>query len=52
MLSWPAGRGSAALARGAGLELPLAPRKGQLVRLERRPGFLRHKLIAGGYMAA
>jgi glycine/D-amino acid oxidase-like deaminating enzyme len=43
---------SAPLARGAGLELPLEPRKGQLVRLERRPEFLRHKVIDGGYMAA
>jgi glycine/D-amino acid oxidase-like deaminating enzyme len=43
---------SAALARTAGLELPVEPRKGQLVRLERRPGFLRHKVIDGGYMAA
>jgi glycine/D-amino acid oxidase-like deaminating enzyme len=43
---------SAALARTAGLELPLEPRKGQLVRLERRSGFLRHKVIDGGYMAA
>jgi D-hydroxyproline dehydrogenase subunit beta len=43
---------SAPLARSAGVELPLEPRKGQLVRLERRPGFLRHKVIEGGYMAA
>jgi len=43
---------SAPLARSAGLELPLEPRKGQLVRLERRPGLLRHKLIDGGYIAA
>jgi D-hydroxyproline dehydrogenase subunit beta len=47
-----AGAWSAPLARGAGLELPLEPRKGQLVRLERSPGFLRHKVIDGGYMAA
>jgi D-hydroxyproline dehydrogenase subunit beta len=47
-----AGAWSAPLARGAGLELPLEPRKGQLVRLERRPGFLRCKVIDGGYMAA
>ena len=46
-----AGAWSAALAAGAGLELPLEPRKGQLVRLERRPGFVRHKLIEGAYMA-
>jgi D-hydroxyproline dehydrogenase subunit beta len=47
------GAWSAPLARTAGLELPLEPRKGQLVRLERRPGFLlRHKVIDGGYMAA
>jgi D-hydroxyproline dehydrogenase subunit beta len=47
-----AGAWSAALARGAGLELPLEPRKGQLVCLERRPDFLRGKVIDGGYMAA
>jgi D-hydroxyproline dehydrogenase subunit beta len=47
-----AGVWSAALAASAGLALPLEPRKGQLVRLERRPGFLRHKVIDGGYMAA
>ena len=33
-----AGTWSAPLAASAGLELPLEPRKGQLVRLERRPG--------------
>jgi glycine/D-amino acid oxidase-like deaminating enzyme len=47
-----AGPWSAPLARSAGLELPLEPRKGQLVRLERRPDFLRHKVIDGSYMAA
>jgi D-hydroxyproline dehydrogenase subunit beta len=47
-----AGVWSAPLAASAGLELPLEPRKGQLVRLERRPEFLRHKVIDGGYMAA
>jgi glycine/D-amino acid oxidase-like deaminating enzyme len=47
-----AGAWSAPLARTAGLELPLEPRKGQLVQLERRPGFMRHKVIDGGYMAA
>jgi D-hydroxyproline dehydrogenase subunit beta len=47
-----AGAWSAPLARSAGLELPLEPRKGQLVRLERRPDFLRRKVIDGGYMAA
>jgi glycine/D-amino acid oxidase-like deaminating enzyme len=47
-----AGAWSAALAAGAGLDLPLEPRKGQLVQLERRPGFLQHKVIDGGYMAA
>ena len=35
-----AGAWSAPLAASAGLELPLEPRKGQLVRLARRPGFL------------
>jgi D-hydroxyproline dehydrogenase subunit beta len=47
-----AGAWSAALARSAGLQLPVEPRKGQLVRLERRPDFLRHKVIDGSYMAA
>ncbi len=47
-----AGTWSAPLAASAGLALPLEPRKGQLVRLERRPGFFRHKLIDGSYMAA
>ena len=47
-----AGVWSAPLAASAGLELPLEPRKGQLVRLERRPDFLRHKVIDGGYTAA
>jgi D-hydroxyproline dehydrogenase subunit beta len=46
------GAWSAALARTARVHLPLEPRKGQLVRLERRPGFLRHKVIDGGYIAA
>ena len=32
--------------------LPVEPRKGQLVRLEHRPDFLRHKVIDGSYMAA
>ena len=47
-----AGAWSAPLARSAGLELPVEPRKGQLVQLERRPDFLRHKVIDGSYMAA
>jgi D-hydroxyproline dehydrogenase subunit beta len=47
-----AGAWSAPLAATAGLHLPLEPRKGQLVRLECRPAFLRHKVIDGGYMAA
>jgi glycine/D-amino acid oxidase-like deaminating enzyme len=47
-----AGAWSAALARSAGLELPVEPRKGQLVQLERSPLFLRHKVINGSYMAA
>jgi D-hydroxyproline dehydrogenase subunit beta len=47
-----AGPWSAALAATAGLKLPLEPRKGQLLRLEQRPGFLSRKVIHGGYMAA
>lgn len=46
------GAWSAALARTARLHLPVEPRKGQLVRLEHRPDFLRQKVIDGGYMAA
>jgi D-hydroxyproline dehydrogenase subunit beta len=46
------GAWSAPLAATAGLHLPVEPRKGQLVRLERRPGFLRHKVIDGSYMSA
>ena len=38
--------------RDAGPALPVEPRKGQLVRLEHRPDFLRHKVIDGSYMAA
>jgi glycine/D-amino acid oxidase-like deaminating enzyme len=46
-----AGPWSAELARGAGLELPLEPRKGQLVRL-RGPMSVRHKVVDGAYLAA
>lgn len=46
------GAWSAPLAARCGLRLPLEPRKGQLVQLERRPRFLRHKVIDGSYMAA
>ena len=35
-----------------GCELPLEPRKGQLVRLERSAGFHGRKVIDGSYMAA
>jgi len=34
------------------MHLPVEPRKGQLVRLEHRPDFLRHKVLDGSYMAA
>ena len=46
-----AGPWSAALARTAGLHLPLEPRKGQLVRLAGRLD-VRHKVVDGGYLAA
>ena len=47
-----AGPWSAPLAQGAGLDLPLEPRKGQLVKLGLRPDFLSHKVIDGSYMSA
>jgi D-hydroxyproline dehydrogenase subunit beta len=46
-----AGPWSAALARTAGLHLPLEPRKGQLVRLGGRLE-IRHKVFDGSYLAA
>jgi D-hydroxyproline dehydrogenase subunit beta len=48
-----AGPWSAPLAEGAGLPLPLEPRKGQLVRLaltEPDEAFLRHKVVDGSYL--
>ncbi len=48
-----AGPWSAALATGAGLALPLEPRKGQLVRLRApRPDLMRHKVVDGSYLLA
>jgi glycine/D-amino acid oxidase-like deaminating enzyme len=52
-----AGPWSAALAAGAGLPLPLEPRKGQLVRLRTpaaRDGapWVRHKVVDGSYLGA
>jgi glycine/D-amino acid oxidase-like deaminating enzyme len=48
-----AGPWSAALAVGAGLELPLEPRKGQLVRLTApAPGLVHHKVVDGSYLRA
>ncbi len=48
-----AGAWSAELARGAGLELPVEPRWGQLVRLAApEPGWIRHKLVDGSYLAS
>jgi D-hydroxyproline dehydrogenase subunit beta len=48
-----AGTWSAPLARRAGVELPLEPRKGQLVRLAApAPGLIRHKVVDGSYLAA
>jgi glycine/D-amino acid oxidase-like deaminating enzyme len=50
-----AGPWSAPLAAGAGLALPLEPRKGQLVRL-RAPGgaepWVRHKVVDGSYLGS
>jgi D-hydroxyproline dehydrogenase subunit beta len=48
-----AGTWSAPLAAGAGLELPVQPRKGQLVRL-RAPGrdWVRHKVVDGSYLGS
>jgi D-hydroxyproline dehydrogenase subunit beta len=46
-----AGSWSAPLAAGAGLQLPLEPRKGQLVRLAvPEPGLVRHKVVDASYM--
>ncbi len=47
-----AGTWSAELARGAGLELPVEPRKGQLVCLRADGMTIHHKVIDGGYLAA
>lgn len=47
-----AGTWSAPLARSAGVELPVEPRKGQLVLLEQRPDFFRRKIVDGSYMGA
>jgi glycine/D-amino acid oxidase-like deaminating enzyme len=47
-----AGAWSAGLARGVGLELPVEPRKGQLVRLGAGNMTVRHKVFDGGYLAA
>ena len=46
-----AGPWSAPLAAGAGLDLPLEPRKGQLVRLAApAPGLVAHKVVDGSYL--
>jgi D-hydroxyproline dehydrogenase subunit beta len=46
-----AGPWSRGLAEGAGLALPLEPRKGQLVRLAApAPGLIRHKVVDGSYL--
>lgn len=48
-----AGPWSAGLASGAGLPLPLEPRKGQLVRLRApRPGLIGHKVVDGSYLGS
>jgi len=46
-----AGPWSGPLALRAGLRLPVAPRKGQLVALGPAPGLVRHKLVEGSYLA-
>ena len=46
-----AGPWSAPLAAGAGLTLPIEPRKGQLVRLAApAPGLVRHKVVDASYL--
>jgi D-hydroxyproline dehydrogenase subunit beta len=48
-----AGPWSRPLAEGAGLPLPLEPRKGQLVRLRApQPGLVRHKVVDGSYLGS
>jgi D-hydroxyproline dehydrogenase subunit beta len=48
-----AGPWSAALADGAGVPLPLEPRKGQLVKLAApAPGLVRHKVVDGSYLGS
>jgi glycine/D-amino acid oxidase-like deaminating enzyme len=48
-----AGPWSGALAAGAGLPLPLEPRKGQLVRLRPpSPDWVRHKVVDASYLAS
>jgi glycine/D-amino acid oxidase-like deaminating enzyme len=46
-----AGPWSGPLALRAGLRLPVAPRKGQLVALGPAPGLVRHKCFEGGYLS-
>jgi glycine/D-amino acid oxidase-like deaminating enzyme len=45
-----AGPWSGPLALRAGLRLPVAPRKGQLIALGPAPGLVRHKCIEGSYL--
>ena len=48
-----AGAWTRPLAESADVPLPLEPRKGQLVRLlTPQPGFVRHKVLDGAYLAA
>jgi len=48
-----AGPWSAPLAAGAGVPLPLEPRKGQLVKLAApTPRMIRHKVVDGSYLAS
>ena len=50
--SWPPACGRPKLLETAGLSVPVTPRKGQIVVLERSPVVFRRKLSEAGYVAA